>query len=128
MGRRKSVEVTSEPKPPARRKINRRHGLSPEAAMQARSGAELAEDLEEVARAITERTLARLAGPGEHLRELVEAHWQTTARELRAGLMDAQGNILTSRFVAQRRPSEGIEASGRSRGHSARIARAAPKE
>ena len=89
---------------------------------------DLAKNLETVARTITERTLARLAGPGAHLAPLVEAHWQTTARELRAGLMDAQGNILTSRFISNRIPPEGSKASGRSRSHAARVAHAAPKE
>ena len=71
--------------------------------------------LEEVARSIAERTLIHLVGPGEHLRKLVDTHWQTTARELRAGLIDAQGNILTSRFVSQAASSDVQEASGRSR-------------
>ena len=128
MPHRKSVD-TAKPRPERRtagRKSERRQG-SPAAPQAAPAPPTAPEDIEAVARSVTERMLARLAGQGEHLRELVEAHWPTTARELRAGLIDAQGNILTSRFVAAGRTAEGSEASGRSAGHAARAARATRK-
>jgi hypothetical protein len=128
MPHRKSVD-TAKPRPEgrtARRKGEPRQGSPAPAAPQAAPSPPLApENIEAVARSITERMLTRFAGQGEHLRALVEAHWPTTARELRAGLIDAHGNILTSRFVAERRTAEGSEASGRSAGHAARAARAA---
>src|SRR3712207_8354162 len=124
MPHRKSVE-TAKPRPQRRttRRKSERQG-SPAAPQDAPSPPTAPEDIEAVARSITERMLARLAGRGEHLRELVEAHWPTTARELRAGLIDAQGNILTARSVAQRRTADGSEASGRTAGPAAPAARA----
>jgi hypothetical protein len=76
--------------------------------------------LEKVARSLTERTMARLAGPGDHLAKLIEAHWQTTARELKAGLIDEEGNVLTSRYISKAVAPDGQEASGRSKGHARR--------
>jgi hypothetical protein len=126
MGRRKSVDPAKpqSERRTARRKSERRQGSPAKAAPPP---IDLTENLEAVARSITERMLARLAGEGEHLRQLVDAHWPATARELRAGLIDSQGNILTSRFVAERRTGEGIEANGRSAGHATRVSRPARK-
>ena len=130
MGRRKSVD-TAKPQSerrPTRRKSERRQGSPAKAAPPAApSPVDLSENLEAVARSITERMLARFAGQGEHLRQLVDTHWPTTARELRAGLIDSHGNILTSRFVAERRTAEGVEANGRSAGHATRVSPPARK-
>jgi hypothetical protein len=131
MGRRKSVEPAkpqSEPRT-SRRKSERRQGSPAKAASTAAPPPiDLSENLEAVARSITERMLARFAGQGEHLRQLVDTHWPTTARELRAGLIDSHGNILTPRFVAERRTAEGVEANGRSAGHAARVPRPSRKQ
>ncbi len=130
MGRRKSVDPAKpqSERRTARRKSERRQGSPVKAAPPAAPPPiDLTENLEAVARSITERMLARLAGEGEHLRQLVDAHWPATARELRAGLIDSQGNILTSRFVAERRTGEGVEANGRSAGHATRVSRPASK-
>jgi hypothetical protein len=130
MGHRKSVEPAKprSERRTGRSKSDRRQGSPAKAPSQAAPNpVDLTENLEAVARSITERMLARFAGQGEHLRQLVDAHWPTTARELRAGLIDSQGNILTSRFVAERRTAEGIEANGRSAGHANRVSRPARK-
>jgi hypothetical protein len=60
---------------------------------------------EAVARVVTMRVVSRFMLPGEDVAGLVDRLWPATAAELRAGIIDENGNVLTKRFRERGTPA-----------------------